>query len=46
MLARQDAWTGTVTAAAYDEDLEDAREVVDVIRQTCERVRKGKGRLT
>ena len=46
MLARQDAWTGTGTAAASDEDLEDARDVVDVIRQTCERVRKGKGRPT
>ncbi|KAI1793293.1 ATP-dependent DNA helicase [Ganoderma leucocontextum] len=39
MLARREAWVGTVG----DDDLEDAREVTDVTRQTCERVRKGKG---
>ncbi|KAM5533615.1 hypothetical protein V8D89_012728 [Ganoderma adspersum] len=38
LLARKEAWASTV-----DDDLEDAREVADVIRQTCERVRKGKG---
>ncbi|TBU54615.1 ATP-dependent DNA helicase [Dichomitus squalens] len=48
MLARKEAWTaGTGSgAAACDEHLEDATEVADVIRQTCERVRKGKGRPT
>ncbi|PIL22391.1 transporter [Ganoderma sinense ZZ0214-1] len=38
MLSQKGAWTGVA-----DDDLEDAREVADALRQTCERVRKGKG---
>ena len=39
-LAQKEAWTSTVC----DDDWDGAREVADVVRQTCERVRKGKGR--
>ncbi len=39
-LARKEVWTGAVGGS---DDLEDAREVADAIRQTCERARKGKG---
>ena len=38
LLARKEAWAST-----GDDDFEDTREVADVVRQTCERVRKGKG---
>ena len=40
-LARTEAWSTTGSA---DEELEDAREVADAVRQVCQRMKKGKAR--
>ena len=40
-LGRSEAWS---TIGLADEELEDAREVADAMRQVCQRMRKGKGR--
>ena len=40
-LARPEAWSTTGSA---DEELEDAREVANAVRQVCQRMKKGKAR--
>ncbi|KAI0770381.1 P-loop containing nucleoside triphosphate hydrolase protein [Fomes fomentarius] len=42
-LARAEVWVGAAAAAAGDDEvLEDAREVVDVVRQVCQKARRGR----
>ncbi|KAL7280050.1 hypothetical protein ACG7TL_006464 [Trametes sanguinea] len=41
LLANAEAWA---SGSSADEDYEDAREVADILRQVCVRIRKGKSR--
>lgn len=47
-LARAEVWVGAgagASAGRDDEELEDAREVVDVVRRVCQRAQNGKIRV-